>query len=72
MAKGEERMSLCNDCVSQGQCGNDTVVFCLSYIKNVPLKWETNAVRQRNAKDLQRAWEEHLKRQEVKNAKKYV
>ena len=62
-------MALCSDCVARNQCGNDTVVFCLSYIKNVPLKWETNAVRQRNAKDLQRAWKEHLKKQEGKHGK---
>lgn len=64
-------MTLCSDCVARNQCGNDTVVFCLSYVKNVPLKWETNAVRKRNAKDLQRAWKEHLKKQEGKNGKKH-
>ena len=64
-------MTLCSDCVARNQCGNDTVVFCLSYVKNVPLKWETNAIRQKNAKELGMKWKEFLKKQEVKNGKKY-
>ena len=63
-------MALCSDCVARNQCGNDNVTFCLSYIKNVPLKWETNAVRQQNAKELQQKWKEFLKEQESKNAKR--
>ena len=61
-------MALCTDCVARNQCGNDDVVFCLSYIKDVPLKWETNAVRQQNAKELGLKWKEFLKRQESKSA----
>ena len=63
-------MILCNDCVCRTYCGTANATFCLSYIKNVPLKWETNAVRQQNAKELKRAWKEFLKEQESKNAKR--
>ena len=33
-------MALCNDCVCRNQCGNDNVTFCISYVKEVPTKWE--------------------------------
>ena len=33
-------MALCYDCVARGQCGNNNVMYCASYIKEVPTKWD--------------------------------
>lgn len=44
-------MDLCNDCVAREQCGNKNVVGCISYVKEMPLRWETEGERIRNMDD---------------------
>ena len=71
-------MALCDDCVAKNQCGNDNVVFCLSYVKDVPTKWETERkmvvelLKKVTKEDIVKSFEDAIKVIETMPAEDYA